>query len=104
MAKATRTPVHLSLTLWEIRRLEKQAAEELRSVTNYVTRLLVAHLRRPRRSNGPVAKMADRRREYAVQVWLTPAQRRALHAQAERDMRNVGNYVTAVLLERLRKG
>ena len=44
----------------------------------------------------------DRRRDYAVQAWLTPAQRRALYAQTERDMRNVGNYVTA-LLEVLRK-
>ena len=65
VSKATRTQLHLSLTSSEIGRLEKQAAEDLRSVTNYLTRLLVEHLRRPRTFHGPVVK-------WATGGWTTP--------------------------------
>jgi hypothetical protein len=92
----------LSLSPDEQKRLEDEAAVELRTPGNYVTRLVVAELsrKRPLKVSATVAE----RSQYNVKLRLTSQQRRELERRAGAEGRLVANYVSAVVVSRLGKG
>ncbi len=94
----------LSLTRSEIAQVEAAAAADLRSVGNFVSKLVVEALRRSagRRRASPTAKPGDQRVAYGVRIWLRPAQKKKLDGQARAEMRSMGTYVTKLVLEYLR--
>ncbi len=94
----------LSLTRSEIARVEAAAAADLRSVGNFVSKLVVEALRRSagRRRASPPARPGDQRVAYGVRIWLTAAQKKKLDTQARAEMRSMGTYVTKLVLEYLR--
>ena len=101
----TRAPlrlhVDLSLTRAERRAPEARCAAELRTPGRLATRIVVAHLaERPGLPQLHATARGERVR-YAVQVRLTPAQRRELEARAAADGRTLSNYVTAVVVGEL---
>ncbi len=95
----------MSLTRAESQRLEVNAAADLRSVSNYVSLLVVEDLQRahrPRRRNTAAAKPGDRRATYDVAVQITAAEKQKLQARARAEMRSVSNYVAKLVLGELR--
>ncbi len=88
----------------------EQSDADLRSISNYVSRLVVNDLRRPqaerkKQATGKlVARSEDRRLSYDVAIRLTAAARKKTAARARQEMRAVGNYITTLVLEDLRKG
>ncbi len=101
---ARRFHAQLSLTRSEIAQVEAAAAADLRSVGNFVSKLVVEALSRSagRRRANPPAKPGDQRVAYGVRIWLTTAQKKRLDAQARAEMRSMGNCVTKLVLEYLR--
>jgi hypothetical protein len=108
-ADATRVKASPLLTRDEVKRLQARAAAEYRSISSYVTHLLLDHLRRGRRKRhrptlaNPLAHPSDRRSEYPVCVWLTREQQEELEARALNESRSVSNYVGTLLLKDLRR-
>ncbi len=91
----------LSLTRAESQRLEANAAADLRSVSNYVSRLVVEDLRRAhstRRRSTTAAKPGERRVTYDVAVQITAPEKKKLQARARAEMRSVSNYVAKLVL------
>ncbi len=99
MALPHRYNVFLSLSRDERKKLEAQAAAELRTPGNYVTRLIVAELRRKRPLK--VRATVAQRSHYNVHLRLTSQQRRELERRAEAEGRLVANYVSAVVVSGL---
>ncbi len=76
--KQVRFTAALSLTRVESQRLEANAAADLRSVSNYVSRLVVEDLQRahrPRRRRTAASKAGERRATYDVAVQITAAEK-----------------------------
>ncbi len=68
--------VILSLTASEIRELKARAAADLRTISNYVSVLVVEELKRKGRRRSPAgARPGDKRRFYALQLYLTVSER-----------------------------
>ncbi len=104
--KQLRFTAALSLTRAESQRLEANSAAVLRSVSNYVSRLLVEDLHRAHSTRGrrtAAAKPGDRRATYDVAVQITAAEKQQLRAGARADMRTVSSYVTKLVLADLRR-
>ncbi len=107
--KESRFHFELQLTRGEINQLEDRTAASLRSMSSYVSKVVVDHLRRGKAARGArnrpgrLGRPTDRRGPYHVSVWLAPTYRRRLKARARDDMRSVGNYVTKLVLEHLRR-
>ncbi len=103
---ARRFHAQLSLTRSEIAQVEAAAAADLRSVGNFVSKLVVEALSRSarRRQTDAPAKPGDQRVAYGVRIWLTAVQKKKLDAQARAEMRSMGTYVTKLVLEYLRGG
>ena len=104
--KQVRFTAALSLTRAESQRLEANAAADLRSVSNYVSRLVVDDLQRAhgtRRRSAAAAKPGDRRATYDVNVYITAPEKKELQALAMADMRTVSSYVTQLVLEDLHR-
>jgi hypothetical protein len=79
-----------------------EAAAELRTPSNFVTRAVLAALGRKR----PLEVQATpaRRTLHSLHLRLTPQQRRELNRRAEAEGRLVANYVSAVVVSNLGKG
>ncbi len=109
-AKELRFHVTLYVTQAEIRQLQARADADLRSISNYVSTLVVNDLRRTqagrkKQDTGKlVARSEDRRFSYDVAIRLTAAARKKIAARARQEMRAVGNYITTLVLDDLRKG
>ncbi len=109
-AKEVRFHATLYVTQAEIRQLQARADADLRSISNYVSRLVVDDLRRPqaerkRQDTGKlVARSEDRRLSYDVAIRLTAVVRKKIATRARQEMRAVGNYITTLVLGDLRKG
>ncbi len=104
--KQVRFTAALSLTRAESQRLEAKAAAVLRSISNYVSTLVVEDLQRAhstRQRSAAVAKPGERRATYDVAVQITAAEKQQLRAGARADMRTVSSYVTKLVLEDLRR-
>ncbi len=104
--KRVRFTAALSLTRAESQRLEANAAADLRSVSNYVSRLVVEDQRltqRTRRRSTVAAKPGERRVTYDVAVYITAAEKQQLRAGAWAEMRTVSSYVTKLVLENLHR-
>ncbi len=108
--KELRFHVTLYVTRAEIRQLQARADADLRSISNYVSKLVVHDLRRlqavrKQEATGKlVARSDDRRFSYDVAIRLTATARKRIAARARQEMRAVGNYITTLVLEDLRKG
>ncbi len=105
--KQVRFTAGLSLTRAEGQRLEANAAADLRSLTNYVSRLVVEDLQRAhrtRRRSATGAKPDERQVTYDVHVQITAAEKKKLQARARAEMRSVSNYVAKLVLQDLRRG
>ena len=108
--KELRFHATLYVTQTEIRQLQARADADLRSISNYVSRLVVHDLRRPQAERKQeatgklVARAEDRRLSYDVAIRLTAAARKKIAARAKQEMRAVGNYMTTLVLGDLRKG
>ena len=102
--RGRRFHAQLSLTRSEITQLEAAAAADLRSVGNFVSKLVVEALGRStgRRRVSPPARPGDQRVAYGVRIWLTTAQKKRLDARTRAEMRSMGNYVTKLVLQYLR--
>ena len=97
----------MRLTRAESQRLEANAATDLRSVSNYVSRLVVEDLRRAhgtRTRSMAAAKPGERRATYDVAVYITAPEKKELQAGARAEMRTVSSYVTKLVLQDLRRG
>ncbi len=91
-----------ALTAGEVRELKARAAADLRSVSNYVSFLVVEELKRKGRRRSPAgARPGDKRRFYAVQLYLTSAERKRLEAAAKAERRSVSGYVGRVVVGEL---
>lgn len=94
------------LTRAEIQQLKAKAAADLRSISNYVSKLVVEHLRRAkhtRKRGAPVANPGDRRASYHIAIQISPAEKKKLQARARAEMRSVSNYVAKLVIEDLRR-
>ncbi len=98
----TRFHVQLYLSSKERSQLEAEAASDLRTPSNLVTRAVLAALgrKRPVKVRATPAKRAG----YVTHLRLTPQQRQELNRRAEAEGRLVANYVTAVVVSKLGKG
>jgi hypothetical protein len=95
------------LTAREIRQLQARAAEDMRSIGNYVGLLVMEDLGRPvvsGRQRGRVSPSVGRRVSYAIGVPLTAAQRAELKARAKGQTRSVSSYVARLIAEDLARG
>ena len=99
--QTSRFHAELFLALKEQRQLEAEAAADLRTTGNFVTRLVVAALawKRPVKLRATPAK----RTRYSVHLRLTAQQHRELKRRAEAEGRMVANYVSAVVVSGLGK-
>ncbi len=94
------------LTRREIQQLEATAAADLRSISNYVSLLVVEHLRRKhqtRRRAAAGANPGERRVSYDIAVQIGPAEKKKLQARARAEMRSVSKYVTKLVIEDLHR-
>ncbi len=100
--KTTRLRLEPRLTREEIRKLQKRAAADLRSVANYVTYLITQDLQGKRRSKRPTsAKPGDKRVGYNLVVPITIPDRRELEERARKELRSLSGYVARVIVEDL---
>jgi len=107
MRRSLPKKVHLrvcpQLTRQETQRLQARAKADLRSIADYVARLIEQDLRecngggRGVRGAGP----DDRRAAYEIQITLTVEQRKRIEAEAQREGRSLSNYVAKVIVEAL---
>ena len=92
------------LTREEARRLEAQAAADLRPVANFVAYLVAQDLQGNRRRGCPTsAKPGDKRIGYELVVPITIPDRRALEERARKEMRSLSSYVAKLIVEDLSK-
>ena len=96
------------LTEREVRQLQARAAADMRSVGSYVALLLIADLKRRRRTGrkrraGSVP-LGDPRSAYEVAVPLTAEQKRKVEAQARDEVRSVSSLVALLIVADLRRG
>ncbi len=104
--KQVRFTAGSSLSRAESQRLEANAAADLRSVSNYVSRLVVEDLRRDRKTRrraAAVVKSGERRVTYEVAVQITAGEKKKLQARARAEMRSVSNYVAKLVIEDLHR-
>ena len=91
------------LTEQETRRLKARAKANLRSIADYVSRLIEVDLRkRSSRTTGRAVRGAgpnDRRAAYEIGMMLTVEQRQRIEAKAEHEGRSLSSYVTRVIVE-----
>ena len=95
------------LTAREIRQIQARAAEDMRSIGNYVALLVIEDLERPatgRRQRGRVSPPGGRRESYSIGVPVTAAQRAELKTRARDQMRSVSSYVAKLIVEDLARG
>ena len=91
-----------ALTASEIRELKARAAADLRTISNYVSYLVVADLKREgRRRSAAGARPGDERRFYALQLYLTATERKRLEVAAKAERRSVSGYVGRVIVAEL---
>ena len=75
----TRLGLAPALTASEIRELKARAAADLRTISNYVSFLVVEELKRQEpRPPSAGASLDDRRRPYSIALYLTAAERKVL--------------------------
>ena len=99
----TRLGLAPALTTAEVRELKTRAAADMRTISNYVSHLVVEELKRKGRRRSPAgAKPGDKRRFYALQLYLTVTERKRLEAAAKADRRSVSGYVARVIAAELR--
>ena len=92
-----------ALTRSEVRELKARAAADLRTISNYVSYLVVEDLKRKGRRRSPAgAKPGDKRRFYALQLYLTVTERKRLEARAKAERRSLSGYVGRVIVAGLR--
>ena len=101
-----RLRVSAQLTEQETRRLQARAKANLRSIADYVSRLIEVDLRkRSSRTTGRGVRGAgpnDRRATYNIGMMLTAEQRKRIEAKAEHEGRSLSSYVTRVIVEAVR--
>ena len=79
-----------------------RAAANVRSISNYVSYLVVEELKRKGRRRLPAAaRPGDKRRFYAVQLYVRVAERKRLEAAAKAERRSVSGYVGRVIVAEL---
>ncbi len=89
----------LALTPREVRDLKARAAADLRTISNYVSFLVVEELKRKGRRRSPAgARPGDKRRFYALQLYLTATERKRLEAAARAERRSLSSYVGRVIV------
>ena len=83
--------------------LRERAAAELRSLSAYVSLLVLEDLKRktPRRRAETQAKPGDKRAPREIRLQLRPAERRKLEARARAEMRSLSSYVATLILRDL---
>ncbi len=82
----TRLGLAPALTASEVRELKARAAADLRTISNYVSYLVVEELRRKGRRRSPAgARPGDKRRFYDLQLYLTATERKRLEAAAKAE-------------------
>lgn len=97
--RRTRLQVHLRLAAREAWKLERLAEADLRSVDNYLSKLVVEDLKRGRaRPSGAEADL-PRRSVYPVRLWLTAKERKALSQGAEHLEIRMGACVRTLVAE-----
>ena len=101
-ARRERWHSELWLTAAEARRLARLADADLRSVDNYVSKLLIDELARERIRRVRSAKARGRRSIYSVRLWLTAAEKRKLEVRADAAGMSMGGYVRSIVGRRLR--
>ena len=106
-AKKARLIVSPMLTSREIRQIQARAAEDMRSIGNYVALLVIEDLDRPagdRRQRGRVSPPGGQRVSYAIGLPLTAAQRAELKTRARDQVRSVSSYVAKLIVTDLARG
>ncbi len=73
----------------------------MRGIGNYVAWLITRDLARKPRPRRTGAKLSDKREPYGMAVPLSPADRKALKARADAELRSLSNYVATLILEEL---
>ena len=87
------------LTREEARKLELQAAADLRPVANYVAYLIAQDLRGKRRAGRRTsAKPGDNRIGYELVVPITIPDRRELKERARQQLRSLSSYVAKLIV------
>ena len=105
--KKARLIVSPMLTSREIRQIQARAAEDMRSLGNYVALLVIEDLERPaggRRQRGRVPPPGGRRVSYSIGAPLTAAQRAEFKARATDQVRSVSSYVARLIVNDLGRG
>jgi hypothetical protein len=100
-----RLKVAPKLTLQELRRLTGRANADLRSIGDYVLRLVEADLRK--RSSRPGSRVRgagphDRRVSYDIGMTLSVEQQQRVKLKAQREGRSLSSYVAKVIVEGVR--
>ncbi len=108
-AKEDRFHATLYLTPAEVQQLQDRADSDLRSISNYLSKLVVDDLQRSqaerqKRTLEAVDRRDGQRSSYDAAIRLTAAARKKITARASKEMRAVGNYITTLVLGDLRKG
>ena len=99
----SRYQAELWLTAAEARRFERLAEADLRTVDNFITKLVVDELCSDRvRQNGPI-ESRGRRSIYSVRLWLSAAEKRKLERRAEAAEVSMGGYVRGLVRGMLRR-
>ena len=104
LASASRVRLRsdLNLTQAEIRKLEEQAAADLRSVADFVYRQVIQDMERKKSTPGETrARPGDKRSGYPVGLSVSARERRAIQKRAEEEGRSLSNYLTVVVLRAL---
>ncbi len=90
------------LTTSEVRELKARAAADLRSISNYVSFLVVEELKRKGRTRSPAGvKPGEKRKPYAIVMYLTATERRRLEAAVRAERRSVSGLVARVIAAEL---
>ena len=95
----TRLSLSPPLSAREVRELRARAVADMRTVSNYLSHLVVGSLKRKR--IGPEADPTEERRYYHVQLFLTANERKRLEARAAVERRSVTGYVARVIVGEL---
>ena len=99
--KHVRVRLALQLTEDEAARLEARAAGEVRSVGNYIARVIELHLAsKSKKARKPRDADPDEQREaYEIGALLSIPERRELEKRAAAERRSVSSYVTRLLVD-----